>query len=118
MSYPTLKANNVTLPSPIEIQVSNEIIWSANTGRSSNGKMIGDVVAKKDTITLKWGVLTGTEYKTLKNNIKSGFHPFTLNVPGGESLTITSYRGNLAADLLQAGGETFYKDANVTIIQQ
>ena len=31
-AYPTIQANGVTLPSPDEIKIADEIIWSANTG--------------------------------------------------------------------------------------
>jgi hypothetical protein len=114
----TIKANNVTLPSPTAIKTSDEIIWSANTGRSSTGKMIGDVVAEKKTIDINWGVLTKAEYESIKSNLRSGFHPFKLSIDGDET-TITSYRSALAGELLGThGGVTYYKSVNVTIIQQ
>ena len=36
------------LPEPIEISSSDEIIWSANTERSSNGTMVGEAIAEKN----------------------------------------------------------------------
>ena len=114
----SIKANNVTLPSPVEIKVGNEIIWSANTGRSSTGLMIGDVVAEKMTIEISWGVLSKSEYNTIKNNLQSGFHPFKLSIDGTDT-TIQAYRGTLTGELLGTmGGVTYYKSAAVSIIQQ
>mgnify|MGYP000583136728 CR=1 FL=1 len=44
-----IKANGVTLPSPVSISTTDEILWSSNTGRStSSGKMLGDVIAEED----------------------------------------------------------------------
>lgn len=114
----TISANGVTLPSPTELTTGDEIIWSANTGRSTTGMMIGDVIAQKKTFNIKWGALTLVQYNTIRNNIRSGFHPFTLSIDGSNT-TITSYRGTLTGELLGTfGNETYYKSANVSIIQQ
>lgn len=114
----SIKANGVTLPSPVEITTTDEIIWSSNTGRSTSGKMIGDVVAQKQTFEIKWGVLTEAELQLIRSNILAGFHPFTLTIDG-TAVTITSYRGNIVAPILGTfGGVTYRKEASVTIIQQ
>lgn len=114
----TITANGVVLPSPVEIGTSEEIIWSANTGRSTTGLMIGDVVAEKRTLNIRWGVLRAAEYDVICANLRSGFHPFTLTVDG-VSTTITSYRGAITATMLGTyGGVTYYNDVSVSVIQQ
>ena len=51
----TLKSGSTSLPEPSTISSSDEIIWSSNAGRSSEtGKMLGDVVAQKKTLDVKW----------------------------------------------------------------
>lgn len=118
MSVITISANSVTLPSPVEITTTDEIIWSSNTGRSTSGKMIGDVVAEKQTFEIKWGVLTEADFQQIRANIRSGFHPFTITIDGTPT-TITSYRGNIVAPILGTfAGVTYRKEASVTIIQQ
>ena len=114
-----IKDGDVVLASPVQISVSDEIIWSSNTGRSTNsGKMIGDVVAEKKTIDIEWGILTASEMKAISNNLKSGFHPVRF-YDNGEMLTITSYRGTLKKEYLgMIGGTHYYKSASVSIIQQ
>lgn len=117
-AFPIIKAGSTTLPSPVEISATDEIIWSANTGRSATGKMIGDVVAEKKTFNIQWGVLTKAQFDTIKANLVSGFHSFSL-ILGSETITITSYRSQLSSELLGGfGGETWYKSADVSIIQQ
>jgi len=114
----TIQANGVVLPSPVEIGTSEEIIWSANTGRSTTGLMVGDVVAEKRTLNIRWGVLTAAEYDSIRSNIRSGFHPFTLTVDGAAA-TITAYRGAITGTLLGTyGGVTYYNDVSVSVIQQ
>ena len=114
----TISANGVTLPSPIEIGTSEEIIWSANTGRSTSGLMIGDVVAEKRTLNLRWGVITAAEYGSIRTNLRSGFHPFTITVDG-TATTITAYRGAITGTMLGTyGGVTYYRDVTASIIQQ
>ena len=91
----TIKANGVTLPSPTEISTTDEIIWSSATGRStSSGKMRGDVIAEKETFSIKWEFLTKAEQKKIKNNLKSGFHPVSF-IFDDETVTLTSYRGTI-----------------------
>ena len=114
----TITANSVTLPSPVEITTTDEIIWSENTGRSTTGQMLGDVIAQKQTFEIKWGVLTESDFQSLRTNIRSGFNPFTLTIDN-DSYQITAYRGNIVGDILGTyGGVTYRRNASVTIIQQ
>lgn len=43
------------------ITVGDEPIWSANTGRTSNGTMQGDIVAWKKTVQVTFGIMTDQE---------------------------------------------------------
>ena len=110
------------LPSPDSIQTTEEIIWSANTGRSISATdgalMMGDVVAQKKTFNIAWGVLTKAEYDSIVSLLGAGFKPFTL-VLGSSSVTIQSYRGTITAEILGApDGSVYYRNANVSIIQR
>lgn len=114
----SIKAGSVVLPSPDSITTTDEIIWSANTGRSSAGKMIGDVIAEKTTFAIQWGVLTKAQRDLIRSSLRSGFHPFTL-IEDGTETTIDSYRSTITFDTLgTAGGVTYYKNLQVSIIQQ
>ena len=66
MAKKILWSGSTVLPSPVSISVNDQIIWSANTGRSASGSMIGDVVAEKKDIAIKWGILTETELAAIK----------------------------------------------------
>ena len=111
-------ADGQALPSPTELSTSEEIIWSSNTGRASDGGMIGTVIAEKRTFQLRWGVLTAAEYESIRTKLAAGFHPFTL-VMDGTSATVEAYRGTLSGTVLGTfGGATYYKDASVSVIQQ
>ena len=116
----TIKANGVTLPSPTEISTTDEIIWSSATGRStSSGKMLGDVIAEKETFSIKWGILTKAEQKKIKDNLKSGFHPVSF-IFDDETVTLTSYRGTIASQHLGyiGDGVYYYKTVSCDIIEQ
>lgn len=113
-----IKAGNVVLPSPDAIKTSDEIIWSANTGRSSTGKMIGDVISEKTTFAIQWGVLTKAERDMIRSNLSSGFHPFSV-IEDGTTTTIDSYRSAITFDTLGTfGGATYFNNMQVSIIQQ
>ena len=110
---------DVVLASPVQVSVSDEIIWSSNTGRSTNsGKMIGDVIAEKKTIDVEWGVLTATEMGDISKYLKSGFYDVAF-YDNGKLIKIKSYRGTLKKEYLgYIGGVHYYKSASVSIIQQ
>ena len=114
----SISAGGTALPSPTELTVSEEIIWSANTGRGASGLMLGDVVAEKETFEIHWGVLTAAQREAIRSRLVSGFFPVTVTI-GETAVTLTVYRGTLTGSLLGTfGGVTYYKDTAVTIIQQ
>lgn len=114
-----IKANNVTLPSPVEITSGREIIWSSSTGRGSEGKMLGDIVAQKITFSIAWGVLTKAERNTIVNNLKPGFFPVQF-VFDDETVSVTSYRGTISEKHLgYVGDGTYYfKALSCDLIEQ
>ena len=114
----SVKAGGSLLPSPAEMSVSDEIIWSANTGRTASGRMLGDAVAEKRTVALRWGVLTAAELGLIRGKLTSGFCTVTVTVDG-ESVSMSCYRGTLTAAVLGTyGGVTYYSDVRVNLIQQ
>ena len=51
MAY-QLSVDGIALPSPKRdgVIISDERVWSANTGRTASGKMAGNTIAVKSTI--------------------------------------------------------------------
>lgn len=114
-----LKSGAVVLPAPVSLSSGDEIIWSKNTGRVTNAEMIGDVIAEKKTLDIKWGILTETELKLIKDNICAGFFPLTFH-DDGIDLTIASYRGSLSREHMGYVGDGiyYYKSASAQVIQK
>lgn len=119
MTRKILWSGDITLPSPTQITVDDEIIWSSNTGRAASGDMVGDIVAEKKSISIKWGVLTESELVLIKQVMISGFFPFSFH-DDGIDLTISSYRGTLSKEQLGYIGDGifYYRSASVSIIQK
>ncbi len=114
----SITAGGTVLPSPTELAASDEIIWSADTGRSEAGAMLGDVVAEKQTWEIRWGVLTKAARELIRAKLTSGFIPVTITIDG-TAVTLTVYRGTLTGSVLGTfGGVTYFKDVAVTLIQQ
>lgn len=115
----TLSCGGTALPEPIEISSSDEIIWSANTERSSNGTMVGEAIAEKKTLDIKWGILTEAELKKIKDNLVKGFFSVTFR-DAGTNHTISVYRGTLSKEHLGYIGDGiyYYKSASVQIVQK
>lgn len=114
-----LTAGGVALPAPIKISTADEIIWSSNAGRSSDGTFIGDIIAEKKTLNIEWGILQESELLLIKNNLVSGFFPITFRDDGTE-VTISTYRGTLSKEQIGYLGDGifWYRSASVSIIQQ
>lgn len=118
MLYAQINNEWVKLPTPDEITLNDEIIWSSNTGRSSTGLMIGDVIAEKNTFGIQWrGLRTAEEYRRIKAGLVPGF--FNLKIVLDEEIYITTYRGTLSARARGEIGNTYYYDSISTdIVEQ
>lgn len=68
-----LKSGDVVLPAPTTLSVADEIIWTSDTGRTLMGRMVGDVVAEKKNVSIKWEWLTDEEVKLIKSRLIAGF---------------------------------------------
>ena len=114
-----LSAGGVALPAPVSLSVSDQIIWSASTGRTASGTMAGDVVASKKTLEIRWGILTAAQYALIRDHLTTGFFPVTFQ-DAGAALTISAYRGELKSDQIGQllDGVFYYRSVTVTIVQQ
>lgn len=119
MAKKILWSGSTILPSPVSLSVSDEIIWTSDTGRTLSGLMVGDVVAEKKTVSIKWGVLTELELVLIKNTLVAGFFPISFH-DDGIDITIEMYRGTLAKEHLGwlGDGIYYYKSASVDIVQR
>lgn len=114
-----LWSGSTTLPAPVSISVNDEIIWTSDTGRTLSGLMVGDPVAEKKTVSIKWGILTEAELTLIKSKLTAGFFPFSFH-DDGVDITIETYRGTLAKEQLGrlSDGIFYYKSASVDVIQR
>ena len=114
-----LKAGGVELPSPTSLSVADEIIWTSSTGRTLAGYMIGDVVAEKKTLNIKWEFLTDPQLQLIKSKLIAGWFPITFH-DSGIDFTIQSYRGTLTKEHLGSigDGNYYYKSVSVDVIQR
>lgn len=114
-----LKSGDTVLPSPVSLTVNDEIIWTSDTGRTLAGYMIGDVVAEKKNLSLRWEYLTEDEYLTIKNTLIAGFMPFTFH-DDGIDMTIEVYRGTLSKDQLGrlSDGIFYYRSVTVDLVER
>jgi hypothetical protein len=119
MARRILWSGDIILPSPTQITVNDEIIWSSNTGRAAGGDMIGDVITEKKNISIQWGILTETELALIKQVMVTGFFPISFR-DDGIDMTITSYRGTLSKEQMGYIGDGifYYKSASVSVIQK
>lgn len=73
-----LYINGTKMPDPAleGLTVSQEKIWSSNTGRAASGKMVGNLVAIKTTLKIRWPPLTPAQLSTILNAVSNASRPF------------------------------------------
>ncbi len=117
-----LTINGVEMPDPAleGVTISTEKVWSANTGRTASGRMVGSIIAYKTTIKIKWPVLT-TQQAALIESAVSGaaFVPVSYTDMCGSRVTRTVYFGTPSYTVYSwADGLQLVRDATVEGIEQ
>ena len=119
-----LYINSKKMPTPaVEgVVISREKIWSANTGRTAAGKMVGTVVAVKTTIKIKWPPLTPDQVAVIESAVSDGDNPFVpvkFTDATGVTVTKTMYFGTPTYTVYSwANGRQYLRDVSVTGIEQ
>lgn len=108
----------VAEPAHQGVQITEEPVWSENTGRDVNsGSMIGDIVAWKRTVAITWPPLTFSQVTTLLNAIgvrqKRPFFSLRYDEIGITS-AITVYSGNIE-HLIYSISNAYKKQTGVTV---
>lgn len=119
MAKKILWSGSTVLPAPTSLSINDEIIWTSDTGRTLSGLMIGDIVAEKKNLSIKWEYLTDNQVALIKKTLIPGFFPFSFH-DAGIDITIESYRGTLSKEHLGNIGDGlyWYKLVSVDIIQR
>ena len=118
-----LYINGVKMPTPAlnGVTISREKIWSANTGRSASGKMLGTIIAQKTTLKIKWPPLTMEEAAKIEGAVSSGteFFPVKFTGAAGVTQTLTMYAGTPTyTQYSWAAGMQWVMDVAVDLIEQ
>lgn len=119
-----LSINGVAMPEPAleGVTIAPEKIWSANTGRAASGKMLGDVVAIKHTIKIRWPPLTPAQVAVIEaavSNAEAPFVPISYTDMRGNQVTRTVYFGTPSYTLYSlADGRQWIADVTVDAIEQ
>ena len=119
-----LYINSTKMPTPAleGVVISREKIWSANTGRTAAGKMVGTVVAVKTNIEIKWPPLTPAQVAVIESAVSDGDNPFVpvkFTDATGVTVTKTMYFGTPTYTVYSwANGRQYLRDVSVTGIEQ
>lgn len=100
--------------------VTKNTIWSSNTGRSANGTMLGDIIARKYTVRAQWNKLTQTQLTSLANSIgSSAFFPVTFVDEKGAQITKTFYSADPTYTTKKyVNGVAIYENVSIELIEQ
>lgn len=119
-----LYINGAKMPTPAKegVTTSSDKLWSSDTGRSASGKMLGTIVAIKQTIKIKWPPLSPDEIGLIEKAVSSvdtPFVPITYTDATGKTVTKTVYFGTPTYTWYSwANGVQYIKDVSVDAIEQ
>lgn len=131
-----LKINDYTPPAPDEggVVIGRQKIWSENTKRNANCKMVGDIKAIKATLSITWSKLTQAELYGLDkaiNKTDNPFFPITYVDQAGNEITKKFYSDSSIEYTRQKYRKTynhetgewehtdiFYTDVTVNFVEQ
>lgn len=78
-----------------KLDISREPIWSSNTGRTSSGKMVGDIVAQKYKLTITLPPMSDEQAASFDAAILPAFFNVTFRNPTtGKNVTKSMYAGS------------------------
>lgn len=97
-----LIVNGITLPTPKHqgVTISTNKIWSANTGRTTSGKMVGTIVATKAKLQITWPPLTEAQVSLIEAAVSDKSTPFF-------TVSYTDMKGNTVSRTMYAGDITY-----------
>lgn len=119
-----LTIGGVKMPVPAleGVTISEEPIWSPDTGRTATGKMTGTIVAVKTTLQIKWPTLSMDDLDTILAAVSDKANPFkTVKYTDGSGAvqSKTMYFGTPSYTVYSyADGLQFVTEATVTAIEQ
>lgn len=121
MANEILTIGGRVMPTPAMegVTVSREKIWSANTGRSSSGRMMGTIVAVKTTIKVKFPPLTLAQAKLIENAVADEYFSVVLTRNGEKVFDGTMYAGAPSYTIYSvAEGLPYARDLSVDLIER
>ena len=71
MANTVLWLDGVAMPTPSKLTITKNKVWSKNTGRSSTGTFIGDIVAIKDKLQIEWKTMSQENSALLDSIVKN-----------------------------------------------
>jgi len=119
-----LVINKIRVKEPKQggLTVTDEPIWASNTGRSSTGKMIGDIVAWKTTISASWPPLSFLEAKTIRDAVIEAGPFFDIeyyDFSSASTVKKTVYAASIPRTLYSLADKCQkYKDITITFVEQ
>lgn len=117
-----ITVGNVTLPvfARDGYTVKRNKIWSKNTKRTASGAMVGDIIARKYTISGKWNDLTQAEVSKIATAIDTDAF-FTVKFPDeyGVEKTAQFYSADpeYPVHVIQ-NGKALYSEVSIELIEK
>lgn len=123
MDIKDIKINGHSIPVVDKngFNITKNKLWSKNTGRTTSGKMVGDITAVKYSLVFSWSSLNGDQVSDLEIAVGTdAFFPVKFPKEGTMAvLTKTFYAADMTYDTkFVKDGVTYYSDVKLELIEQ
>lgn len=112
-----IKLNGVEIKTPDQFSISRFNL--TKSGRTANGMMTMDLVAKKRKFNIGYTVISGKELNKILDIIDTDEMFFTIEYQeSGVTKTATVYVGEIPTELFRTDGVWYWKNVTFSLIEQ
>lgn len=115
-----LTVNSVALPNPSDFTVGISDLSSEESGRTLDGTMIKDVVARKNQLSVKWNTLSWSDTSLILSMVESSIN-LSVTYPDpklGTYTTKTFYVGDRTAPAVKlVNGQEYWQGISFDFIE-
>lgn len=92
------KVNSVVLPEPQSLTTEHNKIWSSNTGRLDSGYFVGDLIAIKRKLNIRWGAMKAEDAQKVIDAVGQQFTVIEYTAEDGTEKSGDFYWGDLSCE--------------------
>lgn len=114
-----MKIDNIDVAAPKSLTIDRNKLWSSNAGRLDSGYFVGDLIAVKTKLNIKWPPLSQAEASQLLTLLDRQFVSITYKSETGTDATKDFYFGDVSTGIYSwANGQQLVSGISCNAIER